>query len=147
MYEVQPAWPQRQLSTGLIVGLAGALLMVVGAWLPWVSFTLFGTSVSVKGIETDGKLTLILGALALLLFGQRYLHGPHRSPWGAIVLGGLGGAISSSSLASLISTLEELSQLGNTWGNIGIGLYLTLTGSALAGAGGLLLLRTRHART
>lgn len=48
------------VTTTQVIGGIGALIVIVGAFLPWATWGLF----SVAGIEGDGVTTLILGLIA-----------------------------------------------------------------------------------
>ena len=46
--------------------IAGALVVVVGSFLPWVKAITSTGSVTLNGVSTDGKFTLIFGAVGLI---------------------------------------------------------------------------------
>ena len=46
--------------------IAGALVVVVGSFLPWAKALTATGSVTVNGMSTDGKFTLIFSAVALI---------------------------------------------------------------------------------
>jgi hypothetical protein len=46
-----------------IIGIIGALCVIVGAFLPWATWS----SITVAGVEGDGKITFLLGLIAGVL--------------------------------------------------------------------------------
>lgn len=112
---------------------AGALLVVLGSFLPWISVTtIFGT-VSVNGIEADGQFTLVFGILSglgILLVIQK----PGKRAWGAASFALLTLVISIVDLFNASERLVDISS-DYTVASIGIGLYLVVLGGFLGLAG------------
>jgi len=53
--------------TLLIIGLIGGIIAAVGVFLPWVSVSGFGITVTVSGFDaSQGKVVLLGGVLALI---------------------------------------------------------------------------------
>lgn len=111
-----------------------ALLVLLGSVLPWASVdTAFGSSISVRGTEGDGVLTLLLalagGAAAVAVVMA-------RKPMAAI------GGIVAGGLALLIGVFDfiDLARVSGDSGglvesHVGFGLWLVLLGSlAMTGA-------------
>jgi len=113
------------LGAGRMAGLAGSVLVVLGALLPWASVL----GMSVSGTDGDGMITLVIAVLAgLFLFIKKI------PIWIPLILGvvvcGIGGYDMYSMLSSTsgpdMAAAEEL--LGDLSVSIGIGLYLTILG-------------------
>lgn len=51
----------------------GSLGIVVGSFLPWAHVSTFVVELDERGIESGGKITFVLGALALALVGAHAL--------------------------------------------------------------------------
>lgn len=106
-------------STSTLIGVAGAALIIIGNFLPWVSILGISTAGSGTGA---GTFILIMGALiALLAFlGKR---------WSNIV------AIIIALLTAAWAVLQ-LSDAGSIPGaSAGVGLYAILIGAVIAMAG------------
>jgi hypothetical protein len=61
----------------LVVGIAAALT-VIAAFMAWASVSIFGLSLSIAGTKGDGKITLVVGILGLILmipFGSVAIRG------------------------------------------------------------------------
>lgn len=56
-----------KLKTTKILGIVGAILLIVGNFFPFVTVKLFGMKESVSFMEGDGIFTLILGIIALAM--------------------------------------------------------------------------------
>ena len=91
----------------LVVG--GAILIVLGAFLPWA--TVFG--ISIAGIDGDGSLTLLMGLVAGVVALVR--------PWSRNVRIG----------TVLLGSLVALVALADMTSVAGIGIYMTLIGGLL----------------
>jgi len=50
-------------TTGQKIALGGAGIAIAGAFLPWVSVEVFGSSASVNGIDRDGIFTPLMGVI------------------------------------------------------------------------------------
>ncbi|NUP33917.1 MAG: hypothetical protein HOU01_19725 [Streptomycetaceae bacterium] len=51
------------------IGVLGAVLVLVGSFLPWVKLSTEGLSETVKGNDGDGIITLVAAIAAIVLFG------------------------------------------------------------------------------
>lgn len=116
------------LSTGRKVGLGGCVLATLGAFLPWFSITFFGSSLSVRGIDRDGKFTLLAGVIAAAVF-YAYWKPNYAKVTGllGLFIGGLGLLYIFDPLigASVSSDQEAFARSAI---NIGVGLYFTAAG-------------------
>jgi hypothetical protein len=104
-----------------------AFLLIVGAFLPWgITGGENLMKAYVMGIEGDGQITLICGALSiiLLMFRKR----PHFI---AFILGLVAAGIAAIDINTMYTAAEKVS------GKVGYGLYLTV----VAGIG--LMISTR----
>lgn len=108
----------------LVVG--GAIVAVVGAFLPWFTVDALGTTASVNGIERDGIFTFVF---ALIAVGLILYQGPGR--WktgvlaGCLILGALIALVGSAYIYDPWLGTEQPSEAEQALINIGSGLYLT----------------------
>lgn len=103
-----------QLEQGEKVALGGALLVVFGAFLPWVSGT---------GIDGMGLFTLVFALLAAtLVVTGRWERAVHRAVLG---LGALTAVVALTAIPSASAVV-----------NPGTGLYLTVVGGGALAVGG-----------
>lgn len=122
-------------SPGRTLVLLGGASLIIGALLPWASMTApFVGTLTVSGYQGDGLLSGLIGVILLIggfisrgRKGQRY----SIAAVGLAVLAGLLVIPKFSSLGSAIGEME----LG--FGSLGVGLYLSALGVALAFVGGL----------
>lgn len=101
-----------RLSTAQRISAVSILVVIVAAFLPWVS--IFG--IGALGIEGDGAITLVLaGAGAVILAVTTGLFGQPRTP-------GKGSQIALLVLAAIVALIGLLDMNSAA----AIGLYLTL---------------------
>lgn len=114
------------LSTGEQTGLAGAVVTVLGTFLPWATVG----ALSVSGVDGDGVIALVLAAAAAGVILVRDWETTDQLAVAAIgvvcLLVGLGA-------------WGNVSSMGNGFINVtpGIGLFVTMFGSAMLIAGGV----------
>ena len=168
-------------STVAMLGVAGGAVVVIGSFLTWAKVSLdlakfaqllnvpestlagaiANTSRSVKGTEVDGKITLVLGILAIV--GAVLVMRAVGSRITGSVLAIVGGAGASlDAIYNIVSKDRQindalskagpaLSQIGIsadafkgvfsvTWG---IGIYSVIVGGVLAVIGGVMLMRSQ----
>lgn len=148
----QEARPERKTTraeTARLVEAAGAGLILIGAYVPWVvSFALF-TSVPVRGVETTfGRVVPLIPLAAFALLAWRWYA--RRAPWIHVAVAGLGVATIALVLAyavevkrNLVRAQESLASSGQVLpGSVrvdfDVGLYLTAAGGAAMLLGGIL---------
>ena len=124
-----PAVPEADEAVRLLV-VGGSALMVVSAFLPWIQMTapLVGR-VSAPGVEGDGVFTLVFGVI-LVVVSWPLLKGREISRQrasGIFVLAGLAGALA---VFTLVNVLDGARQADMIFGQVGIGLWLTLAAAA-----------------
>jgi hypothetical protein len=114
-------WPRDRIG-----GVIAAGVIVVAALLPWASVqTVFGT-ISKNGIEGDGAVTAVFGAV----IGGMFVMQRRGGYAAAIVLAGLTIAISGYDLIDVNRLGDDGEGLASI--SAGIGLYLTLLGGLAA---------------
>lgn len=126
-----PVWP--------IVGLVGALLILIGSMGPWAHARVFTAEISVNGLEGDGVITLLLSlATAVFLGLGSFLPNLRRAFWPVIV------AVIAAGLCllfGLIDTVNISSELNSgtklAGGSVGWGLVFVLLGGVVAMTGSL----------
>lgn len=116
-------------STARKLTLGGLVLVVVGAFLPWVSASVFGTSDSVIGINTLGVITLVLAAVA----GFGVLVSWSSSTQTLVLLAGIAIAlVAAYGITNPVALVEiQLSGLDEGLIHPDSGLYGTLLGGIL----------------
>ena len=143
----------RQAGGSDVAGLteaAGAALVFIGAYVPWVMTVAFVATVSVRGVDTDyARVLPILPLLALGLLAWRWYV--RRARWihlvvavlgvAAIVMAGRfvvmtqrGAAHAQQSLTQSVGPLLP----GTVAVRFDIGIYLTVAGGAAMIVGGIL---------
>jgi hypothetical protein len=144
-----------------LTGFFGCVAIITGSALTWASVPLGFTTVTVSGIEADGKLTLLLGVLALgSLIAALRLPGRDLPVFAA--LAGLGALAVSlwyardvrTASAAVVSRLIEgrgaldPGAVSERFGaRPGPGVWVVVAGGAAAAlAGALLFVRGRVAR-
>jgi hypothetical protein len=125
-----------KLLPGLVIG-AGALL-ILGSLLPWATVSSRFGSISVDGTSGDGKITLILGVVALAM-GVVLLQRKISTGWlvgtGVVFLAALGITIKDASdVSSVPNPVAELVGV-----HVGFGLWLGMIAS-IVGAVAIVLL-------
>jgi hypothetical protein len=119
---------------GLAV-LGGGVLMVTGAFLPWLS--VFEGLQTIRGIEgPNGRALTILGALALVAGGILAVRGDRRLGLGIAIGGAAAAAFAGYLVAQLLVTMHGLD--GMMLAKLGPGLFLSAAGAVLV-AGSILL--------
>lgn len=104
----------------------GAVVAIVGAFLPWLTVDALGTSLSKTGVDGDGVFTL---CFALVAVGLLVYQGPGR--WGKGVLAGcfiLGLLIALLGTAYIYDPwlgAEQPTETERALIDVGTGLYLT----------------------
>lgn len=130
--EQPQAAPAAQASpvTAALTGLAG-LAVVVGSIMPWASIaTAFGT-VSVAGTEGDGKITLALGVVLLILAAVQINSGSAGLRLFGAIVGAGAGVVAVIDIANVSSKIGAVSSVFAR-ASVGSGLYVVLVGAAVA---------------
>jgi RNA polymerase subunit RPABC4/transcription elongation factor Spt4 len=138
-------------SGGAWFALVGGILIVAGSLLPWLQVHLPLTTVSRNGMQlgnnygfsVDGLVTLVLGLITCLI-GLSMLLRFQMPPFvqrSSIVTGVVVGALVLLNIPGLQNYVKSV----GAGASIGYGLWVVLTGCALAIVGGLVLRATRQA--
>jgi hypothetical protein len=118
------------MSTPKNLTFISALLLAIGAFMPWAVITslFLGISRSISGVETDGIFSGVGGFILLLVaFGIKGTPGKSYSLFGFII-----SLLCFLLLISKIFSVNQLAAQGNDVViNIGAGLYLSILGSML----------------
>jgi hypothetical protein len=134
-------WTTRaRLAGGLLFG--GALLAVVASFLPWGSFSLFGTDTTFNGFEGSDGWLAIGTAIVVLIFGAlSFMPVPPRR--GIIPISILAGLmllfIGFANMSEPSSELGSVSDFGGEF-SVGFGLWVMVLAGllVLAGAGAMI---------
>lgn len=125
------------LTTGEKVTIAGAVLAAIGTFLPWMTASVFGSTVNVQGIDGDGVYVLALGAVAISIVVLRDWGRTDRI--GVIVCGLLMTLVSGMYVVDPATGLSgEGAEFARQLVNPGIGLYLSALGSLGTLVGGVM---------
>jgi hypothetical protein len=120
-----------------IVVFAGAGVLVLGSFLPWVKASAGAFTVTKNGIEGDGVLTLILAGLAALLFGV--IKPRNVAAIVTLIIGVLAGAIAIYDIADISQRANDLSATSiNVSATVGVGLILAALASAAIVVGAIM---------
>ncbi len=106
----------------------GALLVIVGAFLPWGKVD----NVIITGIDGDGIITLVVAAVVLVSVAIKRITLIFSALSGALIAAiGVAQTFSISQKIEEIKTIFASSLIGpNINGRIDFGVYLTILGSA-----------------
>jgi len=123
-------------TAGVVMALFGALFTVIGSILPWAKVESMFGSVSKAGIDGDGKITLVIGIVGLMMAVWAGFS-DHRSLTIAVLGIGLAGAIVAISAIDLNNASRILAEASNKYAiaSVGAGLYLVLAGGLVYGIG------------
>ncbi|HTG47792.1 MAG TPA: hypothetical protein VK646_09075 [Actinomycetota bacterium] len=131
-------------TTGPSLVVAGGVLVVVGALLPWITASGPMRSVSINGLDAGGWAFLLLGGFALARGAS--MRWPDRVP---IRLGTplIGGVLLAGLLVMRWGAIQDAVNSARTLpgvtASLGVGLWATIAGIAAILAGGLLAGRRR----
>jgi hypothetical protein len=124
---------------GAILVTAGALLVIVGVFLPWITASGPAGSASINGIKAGTWGTLILGGLALAR-GVSMLR-PTGIPFnlGTPIVGGvLLAALMALRWSDLEDAVHSLQSQPGIHASLGIGVWANIAGIVLILLGGVL---------
>ena len=118
-----------------ILTMVGGILVAAGSLLPWATVSSGFGSISLNGIEGDGKFTLAVGAALTLVGYLRFVGGGSKALLTLLLsIAALGlGLIEYANASKVLDAAG--SEFART--SIGIGLYLILLGGAVALFGAL----------
>lgn len=108
-----------------LVAILGAVGMVAGSFMDWLTASAGFVSVSAKGIDGDGKITVVLGLLVLVLLMSK------GNAKGAAVLSGIAAAVTVYEVYHANQKMHEVAGDG-VRASVGTGLWVLLVGSVLA---------------
>lgn len=119
---------ETERSTGEKALLGGIGLTVLGAFLPWITVSVLGTTMTKRGIDGDGTLTvaaaIIVGVLYLVRWGR-------TAKWTALLFGALVTLLALVYITDPAWGVDSANQQTfRNVANVGIGLYVTALGGA-----------------
>jgi hypothetical protein len=123
----------------------GAMLLVVGALLPWAEASSQSASFSRTGIDGNGAATLV-AAVAVVLFCL-VVPRPKVAAGLVIAVAVLAGAVGVHDALDISHKADRLvAALPKVSAGVGIGVWVTIAGAVIALAGGILAfaVATRH---
>lgn len=115
------------------VGVVGALLVVVGSFMPWATLTSGFGSASMAGTDGDGRLTMIAGlALAVLAVSA----GVHPTWWLRTVYLLAAALVAATTVLEIIWAGDRAAEASSELAvaSVGPGLYMLLVGALIATA-------------
>jgi hypothetical protein len=127
-------------ATPALLVVAGAALVIIGVFLPWVRATIPGHTFSESGFQIGNYGTLILGAFALArgltMLRPRAVRMQLGTPviGGVLILGFL--ALRWGALQDLLAQAEAADPAVQA--ALGVGLWIVVLGALLVIAGGVL---------
>ena len=121
---------------GLATGALGAVLLVIGALLPWI--TVLDQSHNGLDLE-DGQLTVGLGVAALVILLLVTIFG-RTGKWMALIGGFLVLAMSVINTSAAVIDMDLGAADVLLGASVAYGLYVVLIGGIVMGLGGLALL-------
>lgn len=117
------------VSIGKKLAFAGSALIIVGAFLPWVTIEILGTTATADGLDGDGVFTLALGIIALVAVGRSDVHDWDKKTWiGVLVIGVVVALLALIYINDPWAFADEDPEDADAFADIGIGLYLTALG-------------------
>jgi hypothetical protein len=127
----------------------GGLLIVLGSFLPWLSFTApFVGTVTRNGMEGgDGIITLILEVVTILIGVTQFTATRlpaflHRS---SIVTGAITGVVAVFDYLEVQRRIEDAKEQSELIAaSIGAGIWTLIVGAILAVVGGVLIRKLPH---
>lgn len=129
----------------LLAGATGAMAIVAGSFLPWSHTDVILGSLTEYGASTSGKVTFVLGlvALGLVLARASLPHADLAAGAGLAALAALGLTVSyRMSLARAGARVtSRLEFAGAFQARAGAGVWVVIAGSTVAAVSCLLLLR------
>jgi hypothetical protein len=133
---------------GATLMIVGAAALVVGSFLPWISAAApFIGTVNFAGTEGDGKITLVLGIVGLVL-GLICLSNPQKTLlWIAGVMGLVGVAVAGYDAGNISNKLGDATASSNglLTATVGIGLWLSIAGGVVLIVGVLMSMNMHDA--
>ena len=124
-----------------LVAVIGAVMVVIGSFLDWVTVTTGFGDIGVGGMEGDGKLTVAFGGLALLALLALLLKPTSGGATLALILLLIAGvvlAIGYSNVSDSVNSVE--SDIARA--SVGIGLYVGVVGAVLGVIGSIAWLKS-----
>lgn len=124
-----PSLPAQWRQSAMVT-LAGGVMLVVGALLPWATITSGLGSVSLAGTDGDGIFLLGLGAI-IAAASLGYLNGNRTARAGASLLGIIAIWLMVNEVGHVARVVDEANS-DYTRGSIGIGVWVCLLGALLS---------------
>lgn len=103
----------------------GTGLTVIGAFLPWFTIEVIGTTLTKRGIQADGIITLLL---ALVVAAGAILDWGVWAKRVAVICGLIIAGLSVMYIAEPLTGTDVSNQFAEYAINVGLGLYLTAFG-------------------
>lgn len=131
---VDGSWSRPRLATGV-----GAVGVIIGAFLPWISVSLLGFSESVSGLDADGVITLVVAIVVAAAVVWKWARATQiLSVIGGLVAAGLGLLYISDPLAGVDFDSAAGEAIAQEAASPEIGLYVTALGGILLLVGGVM---------
>jgi hypothetical protein len=121
--------------------LGGAVLLTLGAALPWREAQVGNLSLSNHGIDGDGALAVVFAVCIVVLF--LVIEQPTRRAWLVIALAGVAVAFVLHDAVDTSRAADDLARRatrGHVTAGVGIGVWVSLAGAAVVLLGGILAL-------
>lgn len=125
-----------KLTSKQYVSLIGAIMVVVGSFLDWLTADSIFGSIGVKGIDGDGKFTAAAGGLVIL---SLLIGSMKQAAVASVVLLGIAGVIGFADYLDVQDRIESIDAEAIR-ASVGTGLWLVLAGAIVGVIGGILTL-------
>ena len=129
-----------------LLAITGAVAIGVGSFLDWSTWPAFVGGNGVKGIDSDGTITVALAAFAIVTLLVSSRAGALLGPPLAVAVGAVGAFGYITHLRDRLPDGNDFLVFGAS-ASIGLGLYVVFSGAGLLFASSVVSLRGRSPRT
>ena len=141
-YPADPVVPRTAATPWAYAILAGAVMVAIGVFLPWVTLSFQGVSVGISGWDAKNYGTLILAGFGLYEGINAVRGAPRRG--NPIITGVILGVFVALDWSDIQNARDEVQAVNpEATVSLGLGFFLVVLGAVLLVAGGIMDRRTR----
>jgi mannitol-specific phosphotransferase system IIBC component len=129
-----------------LLAITGSVAIAAGSFLDWSTWRAFVGGRGVKGIDSDGTLTVVLAAVATVTLLVSARAGVLLGPAIAMIVGAIGAFDYIAHLRDRLPNGTDFLVLGAS-ASIGVGLYVVFAGASLLFTSSVVALRNRSRRS